>query len=77
MDDVLPWPEPTWDQPQHYDGPTPEEVEALRRLKSGGDGLLMWVAGAVTIGITPQAWTELAERLTRLADMCTALGENP
>lgn len=76
MDHVLPMPDPDWDNPKPYDGPTDAETEAFRHLRAAADGIRVWVTGAYVVGTTPEAWREFSSRLEGLARMCAELGHD-
>jgi hypothetical protein len=70
MDHVLSWPDPDWDNPQPYDGPTNEDTVMFGDLKATADGIRAWVTGAYLKGTTDEAWTELGARIIAAGQRC-------
>lgn len=73
MDHVLPTPEPDWDNPQPYDGPTHEETAAFGELRATADAIRSWVTNAYLYPPGPEGWIELGKRFRAAAAMCDNL----
>lgn len=69
-DHVLDWPDPDWDNPQPYDGPSDEDTGMIRHLQATVTGIQMWTTYGITHGIADEAWTELGALIIAAGQRC-------
>ncbi|ONI73069.1 hypothetical protein ALI144C_44775 [Actinosynnema sp. ALI-1.44] len=68
--DVLPIPEPDWDNPEPSDAPEQEETAAYAGLVKLRDGLTEWLAATGGQSLRPVEWRQMVAILNAAAGRC-------